>query len=405
MKKYIPYILVGLLIAAVVALIMTGNKRNRMLDERLSLRSRDKIPYGSFVAYENLKYIFPQASVMITREEPGFWDSLSVYQEDQALIIVCTEFNADKYEMKNLLRFAENGNDIFISAMDLSYEVTGMLNCAVHTPGQVMFFSQFGGMDTLTVSLASPPYGGRTSFTYPGKQYDGYFSKLDTTITTVLGYDGKGNPDFIHLKAGKGNVYVHLAPMAFTNYFLLHKNNFPYYEKTLSLISPGTRKIAWDEYYMTKKASNREKSNWFSSLMRYPALKAGLLTAMLALLVYVLMEMRRKQRYIPIVKRPKNDSLEFVKTIGRMYHDKGDHRNLSRKMAAYFLEHVRNRYKLATTELNDEFVKLLHIKTGIEEDELRDIVSFIRRTDQDSNVSAAQLAAFHKQLESFYKKA
>ena len=73
---------------------------------------------------------------------------------------------------------------------------------------------------------------------------------------------------------------------------------------------------------------------------------AALLTAIFALLLYVVLEMRRKQRTIPVMTKPKNDSLEFVKTIGRLYHDKGDHKNLCRKMSAYFLEHVRNRYKL-----------------------------------------------------------
>ena len=50
-------------------------------------------------------------------------------------------------------------------------------------------------------------------------------------------------------------------------------------------------------------------------------------------------------------------------------------------MSAYFLEHVRNRYKLPTSELNEEFIKNLHVKTGIDEEEIKDIVSFIRNLD------------------------
>ena len=33
-------------------------------------------------------------------------------------------------------------------------------------------------------------------------------------------------------------------------------------------------------------------------------------------------------------------------------------------MAAYFLEHVRNRYKLATGTLDDDFIKNLQYKSG-----------------------------------------
>ena len=128
-------------------------------------------------------------------------------------------------------------------------------------------------------------------------------------------------------------------------------------------------------------------------------------TAVIALLVYVLLEMRRKQRYIPFMATPKNDSLDFVKTVGRLYYDKGDHKDLCRKMAAYFLEHVRNRYKLSTVVLDDAFVKNLQFKTGAEEFELRGIISFIKYLDDVPAVNQNMLINFHKQLESFYKKA
>jgi hypothetical protein len=358
--------------------------------------------------------MFPAASVMTSRKEPGYWDSVSTYNSDQAILIVCPQFNADSYEMKNLIRFAENGNDVLISAMDLSYEVTDILKCGVSTSEHLIsFFANMEEADTLTVSLAHPPFDRRSSYTYPGKQYDGYFSRLDTVTTTELGYDKTGRPDFIHLKAGAGNIYVHLAPMVFTNYFLMHKNNFTCYENILSLISPNTKKVVWDEYYLYKKSNNPrndKKKNWLSALLsaENPAgersFAAAFWVLLLLLLVYVFIEMRRKQRYIPVMKKPRNDSLDFVKTIGRLYHDKGDHRNLCRKMAAYFLEHVRTRFKLPTANLDEEFIKNLHFKTGVNQDEIRGIVIFIRELENSYTVSDAQLISFHKQLESFYKK-
>jgi hypothetical protein len=415
LKKYIPYLLGGLVILAVILLaIISNSNSNRKLNERVTLLQRDKIPYGTFVAYQNLPQLFPKASVFITRDEPAEWDSLSFVDDKQALIIVCPEFNATSYEMKNLIKFAENGNDVFVSTMNLSWDVIQLLDCAIQTSRQLLFFSSFN-QDTLTVSLANPPYDSLYSYTYPGKQYDGYFSRIDTTITTVIGYDHKGRADFIRFKAGKGNLYVHLAPMAFTNYFLLHKNNFPYYEKAFSLISPDTKRIAWDEYFAYKPQPENSQEpkprNWLAALLGLknpddkPVFQYAFWILLLLLVLYVLMEMRRKQRHIPIMKKPTNESLDFVKTIGRLYHDKGDHHNLARKMAAYFLEHVRNRYKLPTNTLNEEFVKSLQAKTGAREEEIRPIVDFIGHLETSVFISARQLAAFHKQLESFYKKA
>ncbi len=407
MKKSIPYILIGLVLTAIVILFFTSeNKRARRFDSRVTLQKRDKIPYGTFVAYEGLKEIFPKASIVANKQEPGYWDSLSNYDTGQALIIVSTNFNASEYEMKKLIRFMEEGNDVFISTMNLSYEVMQLLKCDVNAAdGLMYYFEQSEGTDLLSVSLNEPPFQKQAAYTYPGKRYDFYFHKVDTTVTTVLGYDKNKNPNFIHLKAGEGNLYVHLAPMTFSNYFLLHKNNIAYYENVLSVISPNTTKIVWDEYYSGKRQRQQKRSNWLSGFLKHEALKWALLTALLALLLYVLLEMRRKQRYIPVIAKPKNDSLEFVKTIGRLYHDKGDHKNLSKKMSAYFLEHVRSRYKLPTSELNEEFEKNLQVKTGVEQQEINSIVSFIKQLDTLHTVSDKQLAWFHKQLESFYKKA
>jgi hypothetical protein len=215
------------------------------------------------------------------------------------------------------------------------------------------------------------------------------------------------------MKAGKGNLFVHLAPMAFTNYFLLHKQNIEYLEKIFTLLSPATKKVLWDEYYINKKNDRRRdpnKKSWLSTLLNIEnengqkSIAFAFWLLLLLLLVYVVMEMRRKQRHIPVIKKLRNDSMDFVKTIGRLYHDKGDHRNLCRKMAAYFLEHVRNRYKLPTNELNEEFVKALNIKSGIAEEEIKPIIGFIGYLDQPVSISNADLFQFHKQLESFYKK-
>ena len=65
---------------AMLVLFFTGdNKDKRQLDERITFRAKDKIPYGTYVAYENLDHIFPDATIVTSKQEPGYWDSLSNY--------------------------------------------------------------------------------------------------------------------------------------------------------------------------------------------------------------------------------------------------------------------------------------------------------------------------------------
>ncbi len=399
-----------------MALFVTGNnKTERQLDERITLRKQDKIPYGTYVAYKGLAHLFPDAAIYTNRYEPGYWDSLSNYESDQALIIIAGKFNADEVEMKKLISFVEKGNDVFVSARTISYDAGNMMNCKANTydipsnaEGDVKI------KDSLSVYLDNPPFEKQTNYTYPGKKLDASFFEIDDKTTEVLGEDEAGRPNFIRLRAGEGNFYIHLAPLAFTNYFLLHKQNIGYYEKALSVINPAAKKVVWDEYYLNKKSGNdndENKKGWFSVLMNTKngngkkPFRAAFWLAIFLLLLYVLLEMRRKQRYIPVVKKPRNDSMDFVKTIGRLYFDKGDHKNLCHKMSAYFLEHVRNKYKLLTGSLDEDFIKKLQHKSGAEEFEIREIVSFIKYAEDAPAISHKQLNDFHTQLESFYKKA
>jgi hypothetical protein len=412
LKKPISYILACIILIAAGILVFTGSRyRERTLDERMSFSKKDKIPYGAYVAYEGLKYLFLGASVSVNTQEPGYWDSLSNYDAGQALIIVSPVFYADEFEMKKMIRFAENGNDVFVSSAIFSEEVKNILNCGIsYVDPFDIFAPKPGKEDSLKLRLAKPPFPVTNTYRYPGKRFDTYFYRIDTAVTTVLGTGRIEDTNFVHLKAGQGNLYFHLAPMAFTNYFLLHDKNLKYYTDMLSVISPATKTIVWDEYYLHKRFTSGKRSQadnnhtWLSALFQYDAFKWGILTAILTLLLYVLLEMRRKQRFIPVITKPRNDSLDFVKTIGRLYYDKGDHKNLCRKMSAYFLEHVRNRYKLSTTEMNEEFVKNLQFKTGVDEAEIQSIVFFIRDMENSPAISDQQLGYFHKQLESFYQK-
>jgi len=415
LNKYIPYLFAALLLTAVIIFFVTdSNGKKRRLDETITLRRQDKIPYGTYAAFRNLKYLFPKATIYTNKYEPGYWDSLSVYESGQAFISICKNFTPDEYEMKRLIRFVEKGNDVFISARYISYYAEKMLTGSEDENDTRTFYrSSYKSdlADNLTLSLLNPPYRtGYGEYKYPGKRFIGFFSKINNSTTDIIGTDEDGAPYFIRLKAGKGNFYVHLAPLAFSNYFILHKDNIGYYEKAMSVINQDVSKIVWDDYYLNKKEDrfnmdDEKKKGWLSVFMRYPGLKAALLTAIFTLLLYVLLGMRRRQRYIPVMTKPKNDSLDFVKTIGRLYYDRGDHKNLCRKMAAYFLEHARNKYKLPTGTLDEKFISQLRFKSGADEPEIRGIVSFIKYLDESPTVSNSDLTDFHKQLESFYKKA
>ena len=408
MKKLFPYIIGSLVLIAMLALAFTYDKGQRQLNQRLSFSKKDKIPYGVYVAYHNLDFLFPRAGFTENNKSPATWDSAFLASTGQALIIISPQFIANEEELNDLVIFAQQGNDVFISSRTISYDAQDMFLC--RTP-----YSEFAFMmsdaddeeDSLDVSLTNPPFIYTSDFTYPGKRFDSHFYKYDTSITGILGTNKEGFVNFIRLKTGKGNIFLHLAPLAFTNYFLLHKKNEGYFNEALSVISKDTRTVIWDEYFRRKlfeRTDNESSKGWLSVLFKYPPFKWGLLVAIFTLVLFILLESRRKQRYIPPFSKPHNDSLDFVKTIGRLYYEKNDHRDLCRKMGQYFLEHVRSSYKLTTSKLDSEFIKMLHFKSGYPEEELRQIVSIIEQVDTTTGISDARVAEFHRHLEKFYRE-
>ncbi len=407
MKKRFPY-LIGLLalIAMLVLAFVSNYSRERQLNEHLTFKKKDKIPYGTYAAFQHLPYLFPNASVVVNKKSPANFDPVQSGEKGQLFLIISPQFLASEEEMDELIKFAQKGNNVFISTRVLSYQAQDMLHC--RTAYAEFAFLNAGSDpsdDTLTVFLNKPPFLHIDAYNFPGKRFDSYFYKYDSSITYELGTNNNGSVNFIRLKTGEGNVYLHLAPITFTNYFLLHKNNMAYYSQALSVIPANARKVIWDEYYLWKifENTNDNSKNILSVLFHYPPLKWGLLTAIFILVIYMLIEMRRKQRYIPLLSKPANDSLDFVKTIGRLYHDKKDHRNLARKMGTYFLEHVRSKYQLPTNLLDEKFVSALHQKTIYSEKELQEIVSFIHFTENAPAVSENQLATFYQRLKLFYK--
>lgn len=404
MKKLVPYGILALVILALgILLISSSGKRPRQMDERISLRQKDKIPYGFFAIRNLVPSLFPQATFYADKRAPGYWDSLSLTKPNQAVVLVASTLNADSDELERLLDFVRNGNYVLIITKFMTYEANNVFG---FSSGDI--YSEDGLQaetnDSLTLKLAFPRFDDTITYTYPGKRHAAYYSNWDKEKAVVLGSNGAGYPNFIQFKAGKGAIYIHTAPLAFSNYFVLHKNNIRYLESVFSVIPPTVEKVVWSEYYLTKRTQQQEKEpNLLSVLFRYPSFKWAFLTALGALLLYVLMEMRRKQRVIPVIQKPGNDSLDFIQTIGRLYYDKKDHTDLARKMSVYFLDHVRSRYKLPTHTLDDNFLHALHAKSGYGTGELKMITDFIALVSASKTITESQLTEFHSQLESFYQ--
>lgn len=356
----------------------------------------DKIPYGTKYTYDNLPFIFPNAEIRTNDRAPVLYQNENGDDTTRALIIVGPEFRPDPDEMQDIIRFAVSGkNQVFISALYFEDTVMAMLHLKIKG---AIFFER----DSTEISLLRPDQKQWINYNYPGYSSRSYFESIDTGYTMILGRDISGNPDFIKISYAKGgSIFIHLDPFMFTNFFLLHKNNKSYYDIALSNIQKQTGIVEWSDYFRYRK---REKS--FSSLrfiFGNRSLRWAFWLILILFLIMFLIESKRKQRPIAVTSETRNASVDFVKTVGRLYFQQKNNQNLATKMITAFLENIRSSYNLPTSLLDEEFVQKLAIRAGQPLIEIKLMVQLIRDIRLKPVLSDQELMDLHSQISQFNK--
>ena len=384
-----------------------GSKTKR-LNERVSLWRNDKIPYGTFYSYQNLSRIFPNAEIQVSKRSPDrfknlkFGETLENFDEPQgksAHIIISPQVQPDDGEMRALFNYVGEGNHIFISSFYIGQALLDSLHLKTGR-NSTLYFSN----DSLTVSVIHPVTFDSLSFTYPGKAYDNAFSTVDSSISNILGKDASGEVNYVKVSyESGGSISIHLAPMAFTNFFLLHRDNKAYYDNALSYLPKDLKVIKWDDYFRNRTPANRNGFSKLSAFLNNEILKWAFWLVVVLFAIIYLFESKRKQAIVPVIPGTRNASLDFVKTIGRLYFQRRDNKNLALKMSAHFLDSVRTRYNIPTSVLNDEFENKLAYKSDYDKSAIHDIVYTIRTLPDQISISDHELLAFNDKLEKFIK--
>lgn len=414
----------GLLVAALLlAVLGTACKgRTKKTNWSVALSSADTAPYGTLLAYSTAPHYFPGATIKPLPQKfryTSITPDMAYHPEGPALLVgVGLDFRVSQDEMEELLDFARQGNEVIIFCSLLDEKLQAKLHCNVYEGEEERPLQKEwnkGEENKAVLTLAAAPgarFGHhgrylRNSFSYdtvlkakklapPTFVQDSTKYTADTTSTEEYGWYGEsdetdyseetleydeqgdttvvpdeigyanGEPNFLRFAFGSGHLTIHLAPLSLSNYFLLQKDNRRYLDGVWSSLPSGVQVVYWHEYY---KRSAEASS--FGMLWQHPATRWALILALIALLLYVLFESKRRQRIIPVVRPLENTSVAFVETVGRLYYNRGDHANLAAKMVQQFLEWVRNTHNLSTTDLNDELALTLARRSGRPEREAK----------------------------------
>ncbi|SHH04743.1 DUF4350 domain-containing protein [Flavobacterium johnsoniae] len=387
MSKNIKIYIAVLVFILILILIGDYNKQ-KTIDWRPTYSVNDKIPYGLYVFDKEIGGILKNQKIERIPDITPYEFLDSKYNEDTLVetytvkgtfINISQQNNLDDQSAKEIMYFVSHGNNAFLSMTNFPKTLLDSLKFEYSSN---LLQTKDASVWMANKKLSSKIYKSTSDIA-------DYFSKIDTLNTTVLGYEGnpkyKKNINFIKVPYKNGYFFLHTNPVTFTNYNLLKKDRYQYTEKVLSYIPKG------DVFWYTKSPNDENIS---ASPLRYifsqPALKWAWYLFLIGMFVFILFNAKRKQRIVPILQPLSNLTIDFTKTIGNLYYQEGDHKNIIDKKIIYFLERIRTEYLIDTTKLDDEFVKKLQHKTGKDEKDIQELVLLINeyRNSYHGNIEA-----------------
>ncbi|WP_443937522.1 DUF4350 domain-containing protein [Pedobacter sp. MW01-1-1] len=384
MKGYKLYIIIGSVF--LLLYLVAQYNQPKPTDWSPSYSRKDKIPFGTYILYHRLQDIVPKAKIETSTTSAR--KTLSDQKKrNSSYVLIAEKPKISKADFAELKKFMQAGNRVFIAAEYYGDAIHNELNLVSSKKYQKV------GLNFCNPNLKSEvDYGFKRNIGFH------YFSKLDSNKTIVLGKKSAGAANFIQIPYGKGALFLMAEPGFFSNYNLLDKDGSEYAGKALSYLQ-GSQALIFDDYY---SHIDEEEKDVFSVLFAHRELKCAYYVCLFALLIFVLYEIKRKQRVIPVVEPLANTSLEFVKVVGSVYYHERNNLDIATKRINYFLEHLRSRYYLATNLLDESFTELLVHKTGINEVFAKNLTRALRETPQRQSMNDSELILLNNSIEQFY---
>lgn len=364
----------------------------RPVDWTPTFDRKDKIPFGTYILYNRLKDIFPNSAIKPKRDAPFTILSEEVTHPGN-YIIISQRINADGFDFRELRNYMHRGNNVFIAGFFLSTYFADSLGLAVSSE------RKFNVNSKTPVSFVNPSLNPDKQYTFDKGIGDQYFSSYDTSKAVILGVNSKGHPNFIKYQYGAGSLYLIASPVFFTNYNLLKPDGAEYVAKALSYL-PSKKEIIWDEYSALGPGDDEQSP--LHVFLSFKELKWAYFITLFSLIAFVLYEIKRRQRIIPIIDPLKNSSAEFAKVVGQVYYQQRDNSNIARKKITYLLEEIRAKYYIKTTILNPEFVDHLSAKSGVKTELINELIEQINKINRLNKVSNSELIALNKNIEQFH---
>jgi len=365
------YIILG---TALLILILVEIFAPKPTDWSFTLHHEDTSPYGTFILYENLNYLFPEQSVSTSYKT--LYEIRETYTGEN-IFLLAARLRVDKEDTEALLQLLDSGAHVLATAREFGGKLADTLQ--IETDADLIESLVEDG-DTLEI---------RESLYY--------FSAYDSSRAAVLAENEDGRAVLLRYRQGQGELLLSSVPQAYTNYFMLQESLTQ--ETTASLNLLPQRDLVWNEYYHLGRMESTTPLRFVLSVA--PLRWAVYLTAT-GLLLFILFESKRRQRAISVVQPPANTTLEFVETVGNLFMRGASHREMAKKKIIYFREYLLSHYRLQGEWQEESFRERVAHKSGKARQEVDKTFDLILDLQEKKNIPAEELIRLNQCIDTFY---
>ncbi len=421
MRLY-KYLWIGVTVLLVFLYFLMEYRQGEQVSWIPSFYSGNTNAYGISILAELAEDIFPNEAVTFSdRPLYELIRDLEGEEELANLVIISSaledvggpaDLTIDPYDTKLLLDYVSKGSNLFIAAERIDGPLADSLELLYRR-------DRFNRLALVTGSVSDTSHvAARFSASNLQREFPivkafvrTSFYETDEIGCDVVSQTDKDEEDsveetmiMIRKELGAGTIFVTTAPYAFTNYALSQPRDARWAQAALSHLP--VRKTVFSEYF--RPNAGRFASTPLRFILMNRGLRSAWFVGILSLLLFIFVRARRRQRAVPIVEPPRNETLVFVETVGRLYHQRRDNADLARKKLSYLGDFLRSNVRMKNTgRLNSETARNLDVKSvaqksGAPESVVETMVQAILRFD-GKHISQKDLLELSKAIDTFYQ--
>lgn len=213
-----------------------------------------------------------------------------------------------------------------------------------------------------------------------------------------------GLVDCFRVRYGKGTFIFHFNPILLTNYNLSKENGLQYVNALLSGYSAN--KIYWDEYskvYRPSMSGQTSTDTPFRFILSERSLRWAWLLLCFLVLLYLIVNAKRRQALIPLIPENKNTTIEYLKSLASLHYEARSMAFIADEIMRQFYTFVKHKYGIAPKTDKDEFAALLAVQSGFTRNDISDIFKYHREIRYNQEPEKQTLIELYNATEYFYK--